>query len=305
METYLKDGVNPDREKNSPLLFQLMTDSTDPEVIRLLLHYGANPNGRFFEYGCRRDTIKTIIQKCLEISYKHNKTDLIELLLKYNANANQELSDLQDGRNHTRETKWFIIHEVVLRPTFLKVFLDAGAKVNVYYTDLFQREKTEYTAETPLHKACKQGNYDSTLLLLLHGADPNAGGEGKNSKFTPLHISLLNKHYDLTSLLITFNADPSLPYLKDSKSPPQTASQLCDNNPDLLLHLQRRPLALTKKVFSYLPTRTKESIMIWLLVLQRLNLNWPKDISHFIIHYLIIPDRITPLQAPRSRGSWI
>jgi len=294
--------VDPDREKNSPLLYQIMTDGTDLEVIRLLLQYGADTNGRFFEYGCRRDTIETIVQKCLGICYQKNRTDLIELLLKYGANANQELRDLQDGRNHTRETNWYIIHELISRPAILKVFLDNGAKVNTYKTDLYQREETAFTAETALHKTVANGIYDSTLILLLHGADPNAHGASKNSKYTPLHSSIISKHPDLTSLLITFNADLSLPYFKDSKSP-QTVTQLLGEDSQDLLH--RKPLVITKKIYSFLPRKTKENVMMWLLVVQRLGINnWPKDINQYIIEYLIMPEKVAPIKPPKTRTGW-
>jgi hypothetical protein len=57
---------------------------------------------------------------------------------------------------------------------------------------------------TSLHESCEAGNYDITLCLLAHGANPNVTDRGK---WTPLHWAAYRGYSPIISLLVAAGAD--------------------------------------------------------------------------------------------------
>ena len=78
-------------------------------------------------------------------------------------------------------------------------------KSRVYYiiiiTFLFQEQ------QTPLHIAARLGNVDNVVLLLQHGASPNAVTK---DQYTPLHIAAKEGHEEVASVLLEHDANLNL-----------------------------------------------------------------------------------------------
>ena len=75
---------------------------------------------------------------------------------------------------------------------------------------------------TPLHAACALAHYDMALILLDHGADPDAPqGDG----MTPLHIAAAGPNPAIVQLLLERGADSDT---KDRKghTPVEVAEQM-------------------------------------------------------------------------------
>lgn len=60
--------------------------------------------------------------------------------------------------------------------------------------------------QTPLHIAARMGNVDNVLLLLQHGADPEAVTK---DGYTPLHIAAKEGHEEVIGVLIDQSASPN------------------------------------------------------------------------------------------------
>ena len=70
-----------------------------------------------------------------------------------------------------------------------------------YYFYYFQEQ------QTPLHIAARLGNVDNVVLLLQHGASPNAVTK---DQYTPLHIAAKEGHEEVASVLLEHDANLNL-----------------------------------------------------------------------------------------------
>ncbi len=61
--------------------------------------------------------------------------------------------------------------------------------------------------QTPLHIASRLGNVDNVVLLLQHGADPNATTK---DLYTPLHIAAKEGHEEVAAALLDHGANHQL-----------------------------------------------------------------------------------------------
>ena len=61
--------------------------------------------------------------------------------------------------------------------------------------------------QTPLHIAARLGNVDNVVLLLQHGASPNAVTK---DQYTPLHIAAKEGHEEVASVLLEHDANLNL-----------------------------------------------------------------------------------------------
>jgi ankyrin len=57
--------------------------------------------------------------------------------------------------------------------------------------------------QTPLHIAARMGNVDNVVLLLQHGANPDATTK---DNYTPLHIAAKEGHEEVVSVLLDHGA---------------------------------------------------------------------------------------------------
>lgn len=61
--------------------------------------------------------------------------------------------------------------------------------------------------QTPLHIAARLGNVDNVVLLLQHGAKPDATTK---DLYTPLHIAAKEGHEEVASVLLEHDANLNL-----------------------------------------------------------------------------------------------
>lgn len=90
-----------------------------------------------------------------------------------------------------------VYHAVMAQDdALLRALLDAGVPAH----------SVTPTGETPLCAALRLGRMDTALILLLHGADPNAPGlEGH----PPIALASLRRHPQLLRILLAAGADPN------------------------------------------------------------------------------------------------
>jgi hypothetical protein len=165
MERLLKAGVDPNLPASIdfPLLYVVMMDTNAKEedvidVVTLLLKYKADVTGRYFEYGCRRDTIVTIVSGCMKICQNSNSWKLLELFLKHGEDPNRLLKDLYDGRKDTITISWNYLHDAIkLYKSYemTEILLRNGANANSIYKYRADRKEEKLT---PLHLALEIGS---------------------------------------------------------------------------------------------------------------------------------------------------
>lgn len=85
--------------------------------------------------------------------------------------------------------------------------------------------------QTPLHIAARLGNVDNVVLLLQHGAKPDATTK---DLYTPLHIAAKEGHEEVASVLLEHDANLNLTTKVCICSPYQLMSiknKLTNNSP--------------------------------------------------------------------------
>lgn len=190
--------INPLREKPDPLfaaaengrlaiteLLLPYQQTTYPGALNPL--YGAVKNSRIavaelllnnqFDANLKsKDEIPLI-----HVATKNNDPQMVELLLKYGANPNQEFGNI----------RWTALHVAAKEgnPLITKILLVSKA----------QQIDSEYG--TPLYYAALSGNKPVVEQLLLANGDPNI-----RAAYFPLHATIKKGHIDITELLINRGA---------------------------------------------------------------------------------------------------
>lgn len=145
-----------------------------PELVKLLLDMGANPN--------KMNDMK-VTPFDFAIQYEYD--DLIMLLIKYGANPNS-VDEYGDTALHICASNG--------KGKIIKILLDAGANPNVF----------DGSRRTPLHHAAIEGYAAISKLLLKAGAKTEVFDlHGQ----TPLHYAAENNHYKVVSALLDAGAD--------------------------------------------------------------------------------------------------
>jgi ankyrin repeat protein len=129
---------------STPLLLAIMSGLNDkcpdPEIVKLLLEYGADAN------------IKNKLGfRPLQISCVHQRLEVMKLLLEYGANVNMKN---QYGASLLHGTAYFGYSDIV------ELLLDYGIDVNA----------KDQKGQTALDKAIYKGHTDIVALLNKHGA---------------------------------------------------------------------------------------------------------------------------------------
>ena len=171
----LKKGADPNIKNHMHIspLHHASRGADNPEIISLLLQYGANIEAT-------TDKQETPLYWASEI----NRTDNISLLLQNGANPNV--------KNKYGDTPLYIASKDVY-PVAVSILLQNGADPNL---------KTN-ADDTPLHWSSRSGNKEIVELLLKHGADPNT----KNSQGeTPLYFASNKGHNEIIELLKQYGA---------------------------------------------------------------------------------------------------
>ncbi|EXJ66932.1 uncharacterized protein A1O5_10127 [Cladophialophora psammophila CBS 110553] len=179
VEQLLDCGVPPDGENGVNLLREAVLHQ-DVETVRLLLLFGADPNGL--------DKIKfSPLLSATELSF----LDAAKLLLKYGADPN-----LPAGPDGECPLAMAVIENKL---EFLQLYLTYGGDTNLNTAD----------GNTLLIKAINKTNPKKLAELLVdYGSDVNGkNGEGE----TPLFTAIQAKRVDIMIFLLDHGADPNLP----------------------------------------------------------------------------------------------
>lgn len=178
--------------------------------IRCLLEVGANPNAEY-----RGKTP-------LMFATTFNNTEIMSLLVEYNADIHQFIAD--NSAIHTAtffgnvEAVEFLLKAGVspdhhksgnnftplmmaaslMKESIILLLIKNGADINL-------KDGTGFSA---LAKVCVEGKYSMAKLLLENGANPNLQ---TNRRQSILFLSCIQGYHKITRLLLDFNADPNTP----------------------------------------------------------------------------------------------
>lgn len=165
-----------DQYECTPLYYAIQCNH--PEMVKLLLDYGADVNSKNSYYG------STMLHYALHYNYP----EIVKLLLDYGADIN--------CRNRYGYPPLHYTIEYGHMAT-VKLLLNHGADVNLKNID----------EETPLHIATKNGYTEIVKLLLDYGADVNL-----NDKYecTALYHAVQIGNTEISKLLLDHGADVNL-----------------------------------------------------------------------------------------------
>jgi ankyrin repeat protein len=175
--------------------------SGNPEVVRLLLEHGGDPNGK----GVRSQT-------ALMWAASQGHAAVVRLLLEHGADVHAR-SDVwrqlwqADGGEVVHPTQHVWIDHGGLTPLLFaarvgdlasaKLLVEAGADVD---------DAAAYGTSATV-SAAHAGNAALVRYLLEKGADPDAAGAG----YTALHAALLRRSTEAVAALLEHGADPNAP----------------------------------------------------------------------------------------------
>ena len=179
----------------SPLLHQALDYpyDVDPEIIVLLIEYGADVNARDW-----------LGEPPLAQAARHFPPEIVALLIEAGVAVDND-TELDGSFLHGAAR--FTDH-----PAVISLLIEYGADVNA----------RAWRGETPLHEAARLNNHPAvTAILIEYGADVNARDKGGS---TPLHYAATSFLSDPTTitLLLDAGADPTI--LGSSEVLPQAFS---------------------------------------------------------------------------------
>lgn len=178
--------------------------------IRCLLEVGVNPNAEYHE------------KTPLMFATAFNNTEIMSLLVEYNADIHQFIAD--NSAIHTAtffgnvEAVEFLLKAGVspdhhksgnnftplmmaaslMKESIILLLIKNGADINL-------KDGTGFSA---LAKVCVEGKYSMAKLLLENGANPNLQ---TNRRQSILFLSCIQGYDKIAQLLLDFNADPNTP----------------------------------------------------------------------------------------------
>ncbi len=180
IEELLDRGVTADSGSNDMNLLREAVLNDDPESVRLLLLFGAEPNA--FD----KDSW-TALYTAAELG----SMEAAKLLIKYGADPN-----LSAGPEAESPLAFAVVEN---RVDFVQLFLTYGGDPNHVMAN----------GNTVLVLAMNRKTHPTVVELLLgYGSNPNGkSGEGK----TPLFQAIYSSRVDLMTMLLDAGADPNLP----------------------------------------------------------------------------------------------
>ena len=183
IEDLLKKGADTEAKDHkgvTPLMVAVMFRKV--EVIKCLLEYGANPNGK-----AGTDKM-TCLYRVLD-KKTDNITEFIifKLLLKYGARTDEACGT----------KNWTPLHVAASfnRSYQVKFLLDLGTNVDIEASH----------GVTPLHLATDRCHEDVVKILIKAGANINK--RGSKDQWTPLHTAVNSKSLKMVQLLVENGAD--------------------------------------------------------------------------------------------------
>lgn len=166
-----------------------------PEIVKLILDYGANPN---YTYSVSYDTYGTYLHKIMQ-GFEHEYP--------------RERDD--DKRKRIVDTEIELLKAyLVERKLKLDTNKPMSRSVKSIWSDKPLPDQEVTYLGMALWLALWSGNYEAVKLLLDHGADPNLPSDGR----LPLSIAIFRNNKELVDILLEKGADPNLK-LKDKSSP--------------------------------------------------------------------------------------
>ena len=172
----LEQGANPnahDSDGITPLHWAMLARVPSPEVVRLLLAAGADPNSK------HPDTLETPLHYLLGRMWVSDK------------------GDVQARREHEQPIT-----------TITNYLIKAGADVDAVINSNVSVDRDAQ----PLHLALSRGHIAAALLLIESGADVNATWRGDASgvdQRRPLHLSMGFDNKKLVQAILFHGADPN------------------------------------------------------------------------------------------------
>ena len=205
-DVLIRAGANvsaANREGVRPL--QLAAMNGNAAMLDKLMKAGADPNAPLTQFG---DT-------AVMMAARTGRTDALKVLLEAGARVNDK--EKWGGttalmwavsERHPEAVKLLLEHgaDVKARSNFVPAANGRGFEGRTPVADDPSRKVEEFASGwlTPLMLAAREGDLDSTRLLMAAGADVNAvSGDGKNA----LGLAIFNGNYDLASELVDAKCD--------------------------------------------------------------------------------------------------
>eukprot|EP00026_Physarum_polycephalum_P012148 Phypoly_transcript_12424.p1 GENE.Phypoly_transcript_12424~~Phypoly_transcript_12424.p1 ORF type:complete len:363 (-),score=42.52 Phypoly_transcript_12424:6-1094(-) len=187
-ENNLQEVFKQDLAGVSPL--HLAVERGHADVVETLLAQGCDPNVRDVKQNQRLSALHLAVKK------PNINIQIVQSLLKYGANVNQEATDKKTPLFHACKLG---------RNDLVSLLVQAGAK-----TDIQDNPKTSgwgaYRVTTPLHSAVSGGFLDVVTTLLENGADPNYNLRDDVGE-SPLHVAALMGRLPIVEVLLKFRAN--------------------------------------------------------------------------------------------------
>lgn len=217
--------VNPSQDCARLTPLQLAAEAIEPEILKLLLDKGADPNG------FTTSTSGTALQMACKFSYNAN---MVEILMNAGAdidNCSEYKFPSRDGDSSADSDKDSSLNDWpsryglpdALKPPILiaaeednweavQLLLEEGAAINIELKNCPSRalekelDAVEIAVFTPLQAAVRAENITMTRMLLVNGADVNTKVKG-NHGHTALQIAAMVGNERLFGILLRKGAD--------------------------------------------------------------------------------------------------
>ncbi|KAE9583000.1 hypothetical protein CGMCC3_g801 [Colletotrichum fructicola] len=159
-------GADPNGISGSITPLSYAVEDGHTNVVETLLEYGADPN------------LKTEVEGPLDLAVKNGREDIVTLLIKHGASLDKKGS-AQSGSTTLQH----------INPEIVPFMLKDGVGVNYRNDDGF----------TALHISAISGHIDTVRILLNHGADATIVD---NSGATPLDYAIDGGHEEVVNLIL-------------------------------------------------------------------------------------------------------
>ncbi len=224
---YLEQGADPNSfgfgDWNS--LWEAALAGSGPEVVKLLLNYGAEPDyndlGRFIVYGCNLEIIELLLENGVDV----NK-DISNSIFGPYISFNKRFIEEESKRSNMQANIARAILEGYKPPLLIAV--DTGrielAELLIEYGA--DPDFTDYEYGILLNAAQNNQHPELLRMLLEAGADPN---KATGNEYTPLLAAAESNNLTACQLLLEYGADPNPPLLTWPKINPLRAAVINNN----------------------------------------------------------------------------
>uniref|UniRef100_A0A6B2LF87 Uncharacterized protein n=1 Tax=Arcella intermedia TaxID=1963864 RepID=A0A6B2LF87_9EUKA len=224
-----------DGKVHDHLLYHSINPNYKIDLIKFLIQSNADVNGVQTTY----HTEESCFTKCLSFSYSTSNTEIVELFLKANCSL-WVTSDVPPRH---------FLENIVKHPKVLHLLL--------------KYKKLDEIQGRVIHLACQLQVYESVVLLLSTGVNPNM----MMNDTTLLHTATKAKNKPLIQLLIAFGASKDIESGKPGKK--QSLYSATEGDPDIIHCLNHPSFSVDRAIYKMLPQEIREAIFTWLVILKR------------------------------------